>query len=319
MAIKRYVYTENDADWIDTAAERIEKMDKGTNKISYTDFADSSVVMSITSGSYFEIAGSGYLSDTDTEVASGEEATGLCYILATGSTAACTIAWTTTAPTWRDDFQGYYATVASTVRALGGCTYDGNSYDGRWVYEESRADGIPEGIIVAQIPGYFGDGSNGSYTAVAITNNSKWKVCDGAALNDPLSLIFNGAGRYLPNLTDDRFLMGDTFGAIGGIGGNNTMAHTHTYPDHKHQIAHYDYTSANEKDLYFYDSAGTNRRILGSYAEFGTGSAYYIKFPLTTDYTLYSKTDGSGNTGAASNTENRPTYLSCQYLMKVRA
>ena len=44
-------------------------------------------------------------------------------------------------------------------------------------------------------------------------------MCDGSELNLPSSPIFNGAGRYLPNLTDDRFIQGDT--AIGSTGGIN--------------------------------------------------------------------------------------------------
>ncbi len=120
-------------------------MDKGKNKISYTDFADSSVNVSITALSYFEMGGSGYLVTGDTAVG-GTPATGLCYILATPATTAATIAWTTTAPAWRDDFQGYYATVASVVRALGGCNYVANSYNDRWVYGIKTAD-MPGSVI----------------------------------------------------------------------------------------------------------------------------------------------------------------------------
>ena len=95
-----------------------------------------------------------------------------------------------------------------------------------------------EGMIAPFMAGYFTDGSNGSYTRVLGTANTiaavntlmnprGWYVCDGAALNLPASTIFNGAGRYLPNLTDDRFLMGDT--TCGGIGGANSSAHTHGF------------------------------------------------------------------------------------------
>ena len=94
----------------------------------------------------------------------------------------------------------------------------------------------PVGIIVAWVGGYFTDGSNGTYTRVlGATNdvagangylNPYWYVCDGAALNNADSPIWVGVNRYLPNLTDDRFIMGGT--AAGGIGGSSTMAHTHT-------------------------------------------------------------------------------------------
>ncbi len=154
MAIKRYVYAENDADWLDTAAERLEQQGKGTNKISYTDFANSSVNMSITTGSYFEVGGSGFYVTGDTAVG-GTPATGLCYILATGATATATIAWTTTAPVWRDDLQGYYATIASSVRAIGGCNYIANSYNNRWIYGQSRP--IPK-YFSCSLTGYSDNG-----------------------------------------------------------------------------------------------------------------------------------------------------------------
>ena len=95
---------------------------------------------------------------------------------------------------------------------------------------------VPTGTIVAWIGGYFTDGSNGGYTNVlcsntvaaanTVLNPEGWYVCNGAILNLSGSSIWEGAGRYLPNLTDDRFIMGDT--TIGGIGGSSTMAHTHT-------------------------------------------------------------------------------------------
>lgn len=95
---------------------------------------------------------------------------------------------------------------------------------------------VPVGVIIPYLGGYFTDGVNGGFTmmmAVANTiaalntllNGDGWYVCDGAALNLGGSPIFDGAGRYLPLLTDDRFIMGDTLG--GTPGGNNAMAHTH--------------------------------------------------------------------------------------------
>ena len=67
--------------------------------------------------------------------------------------------------------------------------------------------GLPVGSIISWIGGYFGDGSNGSYTRVLGTDNTVaavntfiddygFKVCDGSAINDSDSPIFNGASRY---------------------------------------------------------------------------------------------------------------------------
>ena len=102
-------------------------------------------------------------------------------------------------------------------------------------------DLIPAGSIIPWIGGYFTDGLNGSYTRVlgdtnnvaganGYLNDKGWYVCDGAALNDADSPIFNGAGRYLPNLSDDRFIMGDNV-----AGGSGTFgAHTHIASSHSH-------------------------------------------------------------------------------------
>ena len=102
----------------------------------------------------------------------------------------------------------------------------------------------PVGAIIAWIGGYFGDGSNGSYTRVLGSANTVaaantylnplgWYVCDGAALNDSDSPIFKGASRYLPKMTDSRFFAGGTIagdtsiddsGAAGGSVGSSTIA-----------------------------------------------------------------------------------------------
>jgi len=106
-----------------------------------------------------------------------------------------------------------------------------------------NTDNTPVGIINAWCPGYFGNGMNGSYTnalgsantvaaANAHLNGQGWYVCDGAAVNVAGAPVFNASGRYLPNLTDNRFLMG---GATAGvIGGSNSSAHNHTGPEHAH-------------------------------------------------------------------------------------
>lgn len=174
----------------------------------------------------------------------------------------------------------------------------------------------PVGSIIAYVPGYFTNGSNAGFTyrmvsantiaAVnALLNSSGWYVCNGAALNDAGSGIFNGAGRYLPNLTDDRFFMGDT--VAGGIGGSNTMAHTHTTGDHTLTIA---------------EMPQHRHHVTCGYDDTSGGYPYGIAsgvHPGT--YTTYqgsSAPHNHGATGAASNAENRPKYLSCFYIMRVK-
>jgi len=107
---------------------------------------------------------------------------------------------------------------------------------------------VPVGTIISWIPGYFGDGTNDLYTRVfgstndviganGYLNGMGWNVCDGTSLSDSDSPLYNGLGRYLPNLTDSRFFAGATLagvtsitdlGVIGGTSGSSTMVHTHS-------------------------------------------------------------------------------------------
>ena len=95
---------------------------------------------------------------------------------------------------------------------------------------------VPLGTIVFWLGGYFLDGTNNTYNYVlgssndvlgvnGYANNYGWYVCDGSALNLVQSPIFNDSGRYLPNLSDSRFLQGYT--SVGGVAGNNSNLHTH--------------------------------------------------------------------------------------------
>ena len=187
----------------------------------------------------------------------------------------------------------------------------------------------PVGSIIAYVPGYFTNGSNAGFTyrmvsantiaAVnALLNSSGWYVCNGAALNDADSGIFNGAGRYLPNLTDDRFFMGDT--VAGGIGGanSNNIAHTHTTGNHTLTVsempAHFHYINN-------FTQVGTTP------ASFITGSlkladvvSVGIDFSRATSSRGSGEAHNHGNTGSAgsSSLENRPNYLSCFYIMRVK-
>jgi len=99
---------------------------------------------------------------------------------------------------------------------------------------------IPVGSIMAWNPGYYTDGSNAGFAASLLAsndvaganaylaaNNPKWRVCDGSAPNLASSPIWNAAGRYLPNLTDSRFLMGST--GAGGVGGLNSQTNLLTH------------------------------------------------------------------------------------------
>ena len=121
-------------------------------------------------------------------------------------------------------------------------------------YDSTNRNGVgllPVGSIIPFVPGSFGDGSNGTFTnrigagnTIAnvnlLLNQYGWYVCDGSAINIANSPIFNGAGRFLPNLTDSRFIQGST--TAGSIGGSTTNSHTHTVTSNVSVSNHADHT-----------------------------------------------------------------------------
>lgn len=229
----------------------------------------------------------------------------------------------------------YYGAVAPANPVAGVIWIDSDDgkvyryYGAAWV-EIASAAGFPEGTIIAWVGGYFGDGSNGSYANVlagantvaatnALLNADGWYVCDGAALNLGTSTIFNGASRYLPNLTDDRFIMGDT--VIATLGGDSAMAHTHTkgsfaVGSHNHIGP---VGSAYTVPAMYVDQTYGNvqlnharERLTADAGSTATANVWY-------EYTASSTPSFGGTSSAASETENRPKFLSCFYLMYVLA
>lgn len=204
----------------------------------------------------------------------------------------------------KNNFAGAAAPASPTT----GCSWYDSTNDILKIYnstswqEAALVHGVaPPGAIVAWCPGYFTDGSNGGYTNVqgagntvaqqnTFLNGDGWYICDGAAVNNASSPIWNAASRYLPNLTDDRFIMGDTVCASDG-GGSNTMAHTHQCdpgstatggPSATSTVA---YLSAS-----WYAATGTHTHNV-DVAEF--------------------------TSGVASDTDNKPVYLSLYFAIRV--
>lgn len=203
---------------------------------------------------------------------------------------------------------------------------------------------VPVGSIIPFIPGYFTGAANAGYTfqlgsanTVAaintLLNAYGWYVCDGAVLNLATSPIFNGSGRYLPNLTDDRFLMGDT--VAGGVGGANTNdlshthatgnftltsshmpAHTHTFTtdaggSHAHTVpnAASGETPMRGLEAGYYSASTTNTGIGGSHTHEGTTNSRGSGA---------SHNHGATGSGGSETQENKPAYLSCLYIMRVQ-
>jgi hypothetical protein len=228
----------------------------------------------------------------------------------------------------------------AAILELAGETLDSGDNNQIGALLQGRASPIPVGVVMPFIGGYFTSGANGGFTDVlgntpaavnATVNANGFYVCDGAALDHPMSPIYNGAGRYLPNLTDDRFLMGDT--AAGVVGGDNDMVHTHTIA-HTHTITH---THTFAHTHYIDHTHATGDAIAGAstaaYGITGDGDTRHHTHDTggstvpTSGGASVSTTSGASNgnsgsasvstSGAASITENRPKFLSCLYIIKV--
>jgi microcystin-dependent protein len=211
---------------------------------------------------------------------------------------------------------------------------------------------VPVGTILAWSGGYFtGSGNSGFTNALGNTvaavnsllNKSGYYVCDGSALNLPTSPIFNGAGRHLPNLTDNRFLQGST--SAGTIGGQNSVTLIEAnLPLHSHTINH-DHASFTTASGGAHSHAISDpghfhsiNAVSGSFTSLQAGSnsngsnndaPVTITNPtgITVTSTNSSHThdidipnfvgnSGQGN-GNATSYENRPIYLNCFYVIRV--
>jgi hypothetical protein len=95
------------------------------------------VACAIAEGSVLEVAGSLYIATSNSAIGTAGISTALQYIQAIGSATGCVFAYDAVAPTWRDDYQGYYASAASATRVIGGIKYTG-SYTEKWIYKKPQ-------------------------------------------------------------------------------------------------------------------------------------------------------------------------------------
>jgi len=196
----------------------------------------------------------------------------------------------------------------------------------------------PIGSITSWLPGYFGNGNNEGYIAVALSLPANWKVCDGSLFNDPDSPIFNGANRYLPNLTDSRFIMGSTVaasGAIGGNAGNQVTLSITNLPSHAHTMAHsHSFSGSTGQESEAHSHVGTGNSGAygqaagqapnGGYANASASSAGYTSPNLSNHIHSFSGTTGAasvaetGLTGSGSGFSILPKYLTAVYIMRIK-
>lgn len=198
----------------------------------------------------------------------------------------------------------------------------------------ARQAGVPVGSVVFFSGGYFSNSSNGGFvnvlgntvTAVnAYANPYGFYGLSGAECNVPGSPIFDGPGRYLPKVTDDCFIMGDTI--VGTVGGTNSDVHTHTFnhlhttkdftlgithiPPHDHPSAADD-TPSEDQVAAVADAGQVHPALLGT----KTGSTGGGQ-PHNHGTTGTSAASGYVNTSGPTVSDKRPKFLGLIPLMKV--
>jgi hypothetical protein len=194
---------------------------------------------------------------------------------------------------------------------------------------------IPPGAIMAWLPVYFTNGNNagaqvvpqigiGANTTAAakawlimcplIGNlDTGWRLCDGSAETN------NGwwsNPRYLPNLTDNRFICG--FTAAGTAAGTNTIdAHSHTISGNSES------TTLTENQIPPHSHAASVAIQDGTGDDEEQGG--FAKWGGSTSVTVSQTGGGQGHlhgVGTYVNSSNgahtnMPLYLTCFYIIKV--
>ena len=203
----------------------------------------------------------------------------------------------------------------------------------------------PIGSIVARLTGYFANSANGTFTDLALPLSPRWKLCDGSLLEDSESPIFNGSGRYLPNLTDSRFIMGNSSPGVAGGNSNNEVKlaaehvrdHTHsisgnaasTNTDHQHYMNHKH--ALPDGTVIYYNGSGTHDALStganDTYFAADDPNLFSTGYASIGDYTgacasnavhwhTISGTAGSGGVNTAFSI--LPKYLTAKYYMRIK-
>lgn len=205
---------------------------------------------------------------------------------------------------------------------------------------------VPVGSVLAMFPGWFTNASNGGFTcglsthSVAALNvdlsGTGFYVADGSPCRVVGSKYYHESGRNLPNLTNDRFLMGSTM--AGDVGGASYVS-----LDHKHTTGDYTLTPAQipgHVHKVTVKPSGTHRhafgprgaelcyvtphRIVAGHKGDGTDFWYTNYGGSHAHDTICESTGGGqphnhGDTGMAAigAVEVRPKFVSCFYIVRV--
>ena len=190
----------------------------------------------------------------------------------------------------------------------------------------------PVGAILGLVQGYYSDDQNGGFAESTVDIGDHFYLCDGTVPNDSESPVWNASGRHVPNLTDERFLMGTT--AAGNKGGSNDVAaqmpeHSHGFSLNTSSYSHYHSGSftatgyTGNADSYGHRNQSTI--ALGSDVNVNITKSFSVSVGNNTHSHTISGTIGSGSVSGDNNQDlvntsgtNVPKYLSVKYYIRIK-
>ncbi len=185
--------------------------------------------------------------------------------------------------------------------------------------------------------GVFDNLTGATVPATGDIDANGYQLCDGAAINGSATLTGT-----IPDLTGEIFLAGST--AANNTGGSNTMAHTHSVTsnvtgthDHTHAMGTHNHQIYKAIDadtasqmfnsggsLFVISAATTSQPHINLLSGASSGlnvDAYSANVDpgdtISISSATLSMTNNAVTSGAASNAENRPSFISVRYVMRV--
>jgi hypothetical protein len=274
-----------------------------------TTYADGSTI-TLASGTVEEVGGYLYrVEGGDLAITDGGVANGTVYVeISDDGDGTGTAELSTTAGTWDPNLRGYYkVTGEKTIFAMTKAAGPVYSNRGRLLAPLDQTRSI--GQIFAIHP-----------DTLILPNPFNFAPCDGVASFDT-NFIDDGNDANVPDLTDDRFLMGDT---TYGTGGADTHNHMWYYCEN-------DYNAGSGDDLlgfHAFDSSGANKNFQNS-VEGGFSD------PVGTEFVMSETTTG-GPAGSikflggltptvdgtdhyyTDNADSKPLYFSVLYYIRIK-
>lgn len=181
---------------------------------------------------------------------------------------------------------------------------------------------VPLGGVIPVLPIFFAFNNSGTKTYNAFPSSGEitidgFQLCDGLLVNTQANPSF--VGKYVPNLTDSRFIQGSIISEIGGIGGGSTSLIESNLPSHTHSISH----SHTIDHGHTVTHDAMKKANFGGVIEGGNYSPPTLE-SATITVNNYTGSSGvySGSTGAGAGTGTPfnvvPKFINAVYLIRVK-